>query len=181
MQKAFKNRAGPTWVRRCTQGHVAEPHGPAQRLHGALYILYSYITYSIMGFQPSVDRKGIQPIRLLGVINRTISFLLFRVGLIHTAFTMQVTWRDGSNGRSIDAHWSHAPWTTDGSIKHVLFKTNYNGEIICNVAASYAPIEWRHGAPEINQARAYLNQVITAVFYCAKTHRDPTDAIWCVL
>ena len=94
LQKAFNNRTGPTWVRRGTQGHVEEPRGPAQCLRGALYILYSYITYSIMGFHPSVDRKSIQPIRSLGLINPTISFLLFRVGLIHTAFTMQVTWRD---------------------------------------------------------------------------------------
>ena len=82
------------WVQRGTQGHVAEPRGPAQRLRGTLYILYSYIIYSIMGFQPSIDRKGIQPIRSSGVINPMISFLLFRVGLIHMAFTMQVTWRD---------------------------------------------------------------------------------------
>ena len=31
--------AGPAWMRRGTQGHVAVPRGPAQRPRGA-YILY---------------------------------------------------------------------------------------------------------------------------------------------
>ena len=53
--KTFKNkykkckiRAGPTRLRRGTQGHVAEPRGPAQRLHGAIHI-YLFIYYSIKG------------------------------------------------------------------------------------------------------------------------------------
>ena len=29
-QKGGNYRAGPTWMRRGTQGHVAEPHGPTQ-------------------------------------------------------------------------------------------------------------------------------------------------------
>ena len=48
-------RAGPTWMRRGTQGHVAAPRGPMQRIH----IFIIYIVY-IMGIQPSVYRKGIQ-------------------------------------------------------------------------------------------------------------------------
>ena len=36
-------RAGPTRVRRGTQGHVAEPRGPAQRLRGALYLYLIYL------------------------------------------------------------------------------------------------------------------------------------------
>ena len=40
-----KRRTGPTRVRRGTQGHVAEPRGPAQRLGGALYLYYLFITY----------------------------------------------------------------------------------------------------------------------------------------
>ena len=34
-----------------------------------------------MGFQPSVDQKGIQPIRSSGVINPNFFTNLFRVGL----------------------------------------------------------------------------------------------------
>ena len=40
--------AGPAWMRRGTQGHVATPRGPAQRLRGVIYIhtyIYIYITY----------------------------------------------------------------------------------------------------------------------------------------
>ena len=38
----FYYRAGPAWMRRGTQGHVAAPRSPAQRLRGA-YIIYSII------------------------------------------------------------------------------------------------------------------------------------------
>ena len=34
-KKIKKTGAGPAWMRRGTQGHVAAPRGPAQRLHGA--------------------------------------------------------------------------------------------------------------------------------------------------
>ena len=38
--------AGPAWMRRGTQGHVAAPRGPAQRAYVALYISYIwYYTY----------------------------------------------------------------------------------------------------------------------------------------
>ena len=132
-------------MRRGTQGHVAEPRGPAQRLRGAYYILYSYITYSIMGIQPPVYREGIRPLRSSGVINPTILFFYFCVGLIHTAVKMQVTW-------SLEVRWigrsaeSLAPikwtWTTDRSITHVSFKWSYNGQIFCDVPASHASITW---------------------------------------
>ena len=43
LQKEFNYRAGPTWVRRGMQGHMAEPRGPAQRLRGVIYLyIYSY-------------------------------------------------------------------------------------------------------------------------------------------
>ena len=34
-----KMGAGPAWMRRGTQGHVAAPRGPVQRLRGAIYII----------------------------------------------------------------------------------------------------------------------------------------------
>ena len=37
-KKIYILRARPAWMRRGTQGHVAAPRGPAQRLRGA-YIL----------------------------------------------------------------------------------------------------------------------------------------------
>ena len=46
-----------------------------------------------MGFQPSVDRKGIQPIRSSGLINLTFFTNLFRVGQSPTQlFLFQATW-----------------------------------------------------------------------------------------
>ena len=55
-KKLFIFCAGPTWMRRGTQGHVATPRGA--------YAAYTYIYYLhtlyIMGIQPSVYRKGFQ-------------------------------------------------------------------------------------------------------------------------
>ena len=33
-KKGMSFRAGPTWMRRGTQGHVAAPRGPTRRLRG---------------------------------------------------------------------------------------------------------------------------------------------------
>ena len=60
-------------MRRGTQGHAA----PTRRIH---ILILSNISY-MMGIQPSVDRKGIQPISSSGLINPTVVFNIFRVGL----------------------------------------------------------------------------------------------------
>ena len=84
IKKGFRFCAGPTWMRCGTLGHVTAPRGPMRRLRGFYVdILFIYIVY-IMGIQPSVYRKGFQTLHSLGLINPTISFSLFRVGLIHT-------------------------------------------------------------------------------------------------
>ena len=36
-------RAGPTWMQRGTQGHVAAPCGPTRRLRGDVTHIYIYI------------------------------------------------------------------------------------------------------------------------------------------
>ena len=41
-------RAGPAWMRRGTQGHVAAPRGPAQRLRGAYIYSFIYIIFNIV-------------------------------------------------------------------------------------------------------------------------------------
>ena len=58
--KKCKKHAGPARVRRGTQGHVAEPHGPAQRAYVARYIYYIYLlyTYIYMVLCPSLYGKG---------------------------------------------------------------------------------------------------------------------------
>ena len=63
-----------------------------------LSMQYIYNGYS----QPSVDWKGIRPIRLSGLINLTISFLLFRVGRIHTAF---IAAGDVAKAEASDSNW----------------------------------------------------------------------------
>ena len=45
IKKCFGLRAGPAWMRRGTQGHVAAPRGPAQRLRGAVNLYIYYIIY----------------------------------------------------------------------------------------------------------------------------------------
>ena len=62
------------------------------------YIVYIYNGYS----QPSVVRKGIQPIRSSGLINPTILFFYFRVGLIHTAF---IAASDVAKAEASDSNW----------------------------------------------------------------------------
>ena len=52
-----------------------------------IYIVYLFHIVSIMGIQPSVDRKAIQPIISSGLINPTYFTNLFRVGLkSHTVY-----------------------------------------------------------------------------------------------
>ena len=56
-------RAGPTRGRRGTQGHVAEPRGPAQRLRGAVYIyIYLFILYIKWVFSLPYMGRVINPI-----------------------------------------------------------------------------------------------------------------------
>ena len=47
-KKLKKGGAGPAWMRRGTQGHVAAPRGPAQRLRGAYIYSIIYIIFNIV-------------------------------------------------------------------------------------------------------------------------------------
>ena len=76
-----------------------------------------------MGLQPSVDRKGIQPIKPSGLINPTGFTNIFRVGLSPTQlYLFQATWLTEER-RSGGAQEIHAliawTWTTDHLIAHV--------------------------------------------------------------
>ena len=71
------------------------PRGSATRAHAAptrqgdvCHYLHTYFTYYIVHkVQPSVYRKGIQPSKPSRLINASISFNFFRVGLnSHTVF-----------------------------------------------------------------------------------------------
>ena len=75
---------GVTWMRHGTQGHVAVPRGPTQRLRGVFnYLYYLHNLYS-KGIQPSVYWKGIHLTKPLGLINPTCFTNFFRVGLSPT-------------------------------------------------------------------------------------------------
>ena len=74
-----KMGAGPAWMRRGTQGHVAAPRGPAQRLRGAIYI-YIYLSYIIRFFVlPYMGR--VIPIRTVGSYKPDGFIIIFGVGL----------------------------------------------------------------------------------------------------
>ena len=47
-KKIKKGGAGPAWMRRGTQGHVAAPRGPAQCLRGAYIYSIIYIIFNIV-------------------------------------------------------------------------------------------------------------------------------------
>ena len=79
IKRGLDFRAGLTWMRRGTQGHVAAHAGPRDAYAEYLY-LYSYslhIIYS-MGIQPSVYQKGIQPLIPPYLLNRNFP-LIFTV------------------------------------------------------------------------------------------------------
>ena len=82
--------------------------------------------------QPSVYRKGIQPSKLLRVINASISFNFFRVGLkSHTVFKHAGDVAKGEASDWMERGSSHVDWvytrTTDCDQRHVRFKMDYNG------------------------------------------------------
>ena len=56
-----------------------------------------------MGLQPSLDGKGYLPIRSSGLINPTIFFFIFRVGLIHTLY-LPFRWRGATRSVGSAAH-----------------------------------------------------------------------------
>ena len=74
-------------MRRGTQGHMAAPRGPAQRLCGALYLYYIYYYYIYKEvFSLAYMGRVIDSSYSSGIINPTKAFNISRVGLIHTVF-----------------------------------------------------------------------------------------------
>ena len=116
-----------------------------------------------------------------GIIYPTVSFLFFRVGLIHTSYLL-CRWRGaaqnvGSRGRTIDRRWSRGARTTEDQSNTCLFKASYNGPIRCNVAASCAPIAWATDHRRSINARAFIQGVITVVMRSGGAHPDCPIAI----
>ena len=114
---------------------MAAPHGPTRRI---IHLYFIYILYN-MGFQPSVDRKGIQPIRSSGVINPTFFFNLFRVGLkSHTVLLIAGHVAQGEaldRDRSVPIEWTRGPRITDQA--RALLNRVITATIECDVAASH--------------------------------------------
>ena len=145
-------RAGPTWMRRGTQGHVAAPRGPMRRLRGVhLFIFILHILYT-NGIQPSVYRKGIQPFKPSRIMYPLILLKLLHVGLkpfLSGKIDCWIEARDASRVNTVNQK------STTASITHVSYKRNCNGQILCDVAASHTSITWTRGPPEIINARAF--------------------------
>ena len=88
------------WVRRGTQGHVAEPRGPTRApawRGGDTWALFVF-NHNIMGYSTykSSDYRKIIIIPLISshIINPPPSFIFLRVGLKSKEFlNVQVTWR----------------------------------------------------------------------------------------
>ena len=80
-KKGANNRAGTTWVRRGTQGHVAEPCRPTQRLRGACTYLFIHTIYNKRYSASRISGRVFESSYPPGFINPTGLFNLFCVGL----------------------------------------------------------------------------------------------------
>ena len=118
--------AGPAWMRRGTQGHVAAPRGPTQAPRGAIYHILHYVYIYIKCSLSSPYKGGSYPYKRSGIIYPTVSINKPRVGLsfiTYLPFRRRGARRDvGSRGRSIDERRSHGAGTTDRDQEHVGFK-----------------------------------------------------------
>ena len=123
-------------MRRGTQGHVAAPRGPAQRLRDALYILYNLFTILYKVLQLSLYGKGYS-----SLINRRVLYpdditFSFPCGTNpHETYLMQVTWTYAERRieRLINRRASIA-WSAD---HRKINRTCFNSVIITAV------IDWR--------------------------------------
>ena len=109
-----------------------------------------------MGFQPSVDRKGIQPIGSSGVINPTFFTNLFRVGF--KSHTVLLIARHVAQGEALDRDRS-APieWTRGPRITHqarALLNRVITATIECNVAEGGALIGRSAENPRVDRVDA---------------------------
>ena len=124
-QKRLIFRAGPTWMRRATQGHVAAPRGPTRRPRG-VYI-YLYILYSLYNSNSAFCiSKGYSTPHYASHFKPTRFFYFHRVGLCSPFILLfQATWRhhkrwikarDASRVNMVDARTTASPITA-GALK----------------------------------------------------------------
>ena len=111
--------------------------GPRSTYAAFISIYFIYILF-IMGIQPSVYRKGIQPIRSSGVINPTFFFNLFRVRLkSHTIYFNA----GGGVNRRVGSRSERADRVDTRSTNHrssmCLLNQVITAMIDCDVAASH--------------------------------------------
>ena len=115
-----------------------------------------------MGFQPSVDWEGIQPIRSSGLINPTFFTNLFRVGL--KSHTVLLIAGHVAQGEALDRRRIENPRVdrvNNGPpinqsctcLKGVII----TAQILCDVAASHMSIMWMREPPDWIKHRAQLN------------------------
>ena len=83
LKRGVNFRAGPTWVRRGTQGHVAKPRGPTRApawRGGDTWLLFIFIIYRIYNIYRSSDyrKTNYYPSYPPYLLNRIVS-LIFTV------------------------------------------------------------------------------------------------------
>ena len=92
-KKGFIFRAGPTWMRRGMQGHMAALRRPTRRLRGVMSIIYIYLYIGLIYIVFRLSIEIINPLKPSHLINPTLFLNFFRVGLSSTPFLrVQGTW-----------------------------------------------------------------------------------------
>ena len=124
---------------------------PCSTPRGAIYHILHYVYIYINRSLSSPYKGGSYPYKRSGIIYPTVSINKVRVGLTHAYlfYAGDAVDRGASDrDRSAAIKWTNGP---SDLIRHVRKSKNYNGWIVCDVAASHASIAWKQGAPEINQ------------------------------
>ena len=99
LKRGVNFRAGPTWVRRGTQGHVAKPHGPTRApawRRGDTWLLFIFIIYRIYYIYRSFDYQKINLLTLITAspFKLRVSPYFYSVGLCSTHFILNTGYVD---------------------------------------------------------------------------------------
>ena len=81
-KKIKKRGAGPAWMRRGTQGHVAAPRGPRTAYVARIYYIILLLLYIIKGFFNLAKMGRVLTLLNVGYYIPDIFLNIFRVGLI---------------------------------------------------------------------------------------------------
>ena len=143
--KGLLIRAGPTWMQRGMQGHVAVPQWPTRRLRGMMWRIYIYLYSLIICIAFRLSEGIINSLNTLQLINPTFFLNFSRVGLSSTRLLyLQDTWQ------------KLRPWI-ERRINH------------------RASITWTRGPPITIKTRALMKGIITALMKRLRGASRPSD------